>query len=910
MFRYLSATVALTLLPLLTHAAEVRIDAVNGAPRITVTPQADEGISVFQRFDDVWIVADKETRLTIAARPQSYQGSENLQVTNGKGIRLRFSQLPELGVGKQGNSFVVAQGAGAPDATLQTKDIDGGVLIARNGLANAARATSIDTRESYIALTRKNDGGEPQARVVNDVRLLRSLVGIAAVAEAGLPLSYQTNPQGFELKPMRTPLTTAVGRGARNVAPAIAERAVPRRRAMRAAPLAPVATPAVRPTFVPRGAGVDYSIAVSDILNRYGRSSSADAMSRMDAALAAIDGLRLRPALSADVLAELDDMIDRVVMPKALPEHTILTDYGDRSAADLSRIERRYLDRLLAAKTPDERDAATFELARIQFFLGRFPEVVGLTGTMQRGEGKFKNLPKNEAARLLLAAAQLHINRADEAAATLASLDRPSVERSLWEAALAGLQGKHEESVEKFPKNLEVASAYPRQTQQWLRYQYAHSLFALNKLEEALAEVDKLSVIDGRGYVLPMAQLLLGRIYEAMNEPAIAEQVYVNLSSHPNQVVANRALYHFLRLLHDRGELLGDAAIMRFENLRFMWRGDDVERDTLFLLGKMYLQENRMRDALTRLKYLNENFPEAPQIREATDMMTRAFSDVFIRGVQDETLDPLAVVALYYEFRELTPPGREGDQLINEVVRRLSALALYDRAIEMLEEQLAYRLKDADVRAEAGWHLARLYGLNSNPEKGIEALKTTATAAVIPTDIVNKRLYVMAELLLQQQKYEEAFKSLDKVPGKEAAQLRGTIALEMDKPADAIAALAPLYAEGMGTGTDWQADDIAGFTRYAMALAQQRNAAALGQLAERYRNGIIQHQLEPQMAFLLELAGSPQEVGRADSVNPWYRSYESMKQYNALEGRYQELQKNWDRVKRVDLDKLRAPRRR
>src|SRR5690606_36107604 len=98
-------------------------------------------------------------------------------------------------------------------------------------------------------------------------------------------------------------------------------------------------------------------------------------------------------------------------------------------------------------------------------------------------------------------------------------------------------------------------------------------------------------------------------------------------------------------------------------------------------------------------------------------------------------------------------------------------------------------------------------------------------------------------------------------------------------------------------------------TRYAMALAQQRHAAALGQLAERYRNGIIQHQLEPQMAFLLELAGSPQEVGRADSVNPWYRSYESMKQYNALEERYQELQKNWDRVKRVDLDKLRAPRR-
>lgn len=901
--RLLTATVASTLLPLLAQAAEVHIDVVNNAPQIRVTPETNEGVAIFQRFDDVWVLADKNTKLVLRNRPQGYGGAETLQVNGGSGLRLRFTQLPPLGVEKQEKAFVIGADKPAPLGKLQSQQTKDGVRIAKNGLSKIMRATSIDTRESYVAISRTDEGGENQPRVVNDVRLLGSLIGVAAVAETGVPLSYQTQPQGYELKPMRTPLTTAVAKGAQTVAPAFLDNlferlATTEKVAAKPAEKVQISQPLSRD---PR----DYSINVSDILNRYGRSTPRDAVSRMEAALAAVNGLSIRPTLSAETLNAVDDMVARVVVPKALPEHTVLIDYGDRGATELARIERRYLERMLQAKTPEERDAATFEMARIQFFLGRFPEVIGLTGTMQRdGQNPW---PQNDAARLLLAAAQMHVNRLDEAAKVLASLDMPSMERGVWEAALASLEHKPEQAVEKFAKTLEVTQFYPRQTQQWLRYQYAHSLFELNKLEEALAEVDKLSVIDSRGYVLPMAQLLLGRIYEAMDEPGVAEQIYVNLSSHPNQVVANRALYHFLRLLHTRGELLGDEAIMRFENLRYMWRGDDVERDTLFLLGKMYLEENRLREALVRLRYLNENFPDAPQIDEATKMMTRTFADIFIRGVQDESLDGLGMLALYYEFRELTPPGRDGDKLINEIVRRLTDIGLYDRAIKMLEEQLAFRIKDPDVRAEAGWHLAQLYWLNTQPEKGLEALRKTISNKAIPAETTQKRQVMMARLYLQQRAYDEAIKAVSGVDTPEAIQLRGEAYLELGQAADVVQTLAPLYStEG---GTEWQPEDVAGFTRYAMALAQLREAAKLADLNQRYQNGIIQHDMRPQMAFLLELADSPQDVGQEQSVNPWYRSYDAMKKYNALEERYNELQKNWDRIKRVDLDRLKLRRR-
>ena len=71
-------------------------------------------------------------------------------------------------------------------------------------------------------------------------------------------------------------------------------------------------------------------------------------------------------------------------------------------------------------------------------------------------------------------------------------------------------------------------------------------------------------------------------------------------------------------------------------------------------------------------------------------------------------MPPIDALSLFYDFRELTPVGRRGDEMIRKLADRLVSVDLLDQAAELLQHQVDNRLQGA-ARAQVAVRLAVIY---------------------------------------------------------------------------------------------------------------------------------------------------------------------------------------------------------
>src|SRR5260370_16351885 len=120
------------------------------------------------------------------------------------------------------------------------------------------------------------------------------------------------------------------------------------------------------------------------------------------------------------------------------------------------------------------------------------------------------------------------------------------------------------------------------------------------------------------------------------------------------------------------------------------------------------------------------NFPDHPEQAAIQQQLGDSFADIFI-GADAERVPPLKALALYDEFRELTPAGGKGDDIIRKLADRLVDIDLLDRAAELLDNQIRNRLKGRD-KARVGPRLALVHLLDRKPQAALEALDIAGTA--------------------------------------------------------------------------------------------------------------------------------------------------------------------------------------
>jgi len=180
----------------------------------------------------------------------------------------------------------------------------------------------------------------------------------------------------------------------------------------------------------------------------------------------------------------------------------------------------------------------------------------------------------------------------------------------------------------------------------------------------------------------------------------------------------------------DQKQIDPKDAVQKLEALRFLWRGDTFEFDLLNKLGHLYFDVAQPRKGLITLRQAATHFPDHPLAKQAADDMSNEFRKLYLGGGADR-LSPLTAVALYDEFRELTPPGADGDRMIAALADRLVKVDLLDRAGDLLERQVKTRLSGAD-KVAAGTRLAAVRLLDDKPDLALQALHDSEDPAATP----------------------------------------------------------------------------------------------------------------------------------------------------------------------------------
>ncbi len=232
-----------------------------------------------------------------------------------------------------------------------------------------------------------------------------------------------------------------------------------------------------------------------------------------------------------------------------------------------------------------------------------------------------------------------------------------------------------------------------------------------------------------RSTLQPSLNVLVGRLKEALGRNADALASYHAAALSFDRQAAAQGRLREIVLRYSIGDMAAKDAIDGLETLTTIWRGDDVEAEGLKLLAHLYTADNRYRDAFHVMRVGAAGASELRMTRQIQDEARMTFDSLFLGGKGD-AMPPIEALGLFYDYRDLTPIGRRGDEMIRRLADRLVAVDLLDQAAELLQHQVDNRLQGA-ARAQVATRLAVIYLMNRKPERAIATLQRDAHRGIV-----------------------------------------------------------------------------------------------------------------------------------------------------------------------------------
>jgi hypothetical protein len=257
-------------------------------------------------------------------------------------------------------------------------------------------------------------------------------------------------------------------------------------------------------------------------------------------------------------------------------------------------------------------------------------------------------------------------------------------------------------------------------------------------------------------------------------------------------------------------------AIETLERLALSWRGDDIEINTLRSLGGLYIEAKNQRRAFQVLKDAVVADEGSEFTRLFQDEMSRAFISYFL-GEQSSEKPALDTLALYYDFKEMTPIGRQGDEIIRRLSDRLVEVDLLEQAANLLEYQIDKRLRGAG-RSQVAARLAYVHLLNKSPEKAINVLQRTRQS-VLPEQLQKERNLLEARALSDLGRTALASELLKIVDGPESDRLMADTLWRAKRWQETGEHIEVMLADGWQTARPLTASERYDVLRGAIAFA-------------------------------------------------------------------------------------------
>jgi hypothetical protein len=478
-----------------------------------------------------------------------------------------------------------------------------------------------------------------------------------------------------------------------------------------------------------------------------------------------------------------------------------------------------------AAKRLQQRlDLARFYIAR-----DMYPEAKGVLDVVL-GEGH----PATEdvTASVLRAAAEVMMNRPD---AALKDLSNPAIgdqhDAPLWRALAYAGQGKWGLARDSFKRVEAAVATLPVELQRVALKSEMRAAIEVGDFAGAADELNDLETIGLPHELQPAVSVLVGRLSEGMgrNEDALA--AYRTAADSWDRPAAAQGRLREAALRYILGDLKRDDVVSELETLTTIWRSDETEVGALEIMARLYTEEGRYRDSFYVMRSAVAAHPDSDMTRRIQDAAATTFNRLFLAD-QGDALSAIDALALFYDFRELTPIGRRGDEMIRRLADRLVSVDLLDQATDLLQYQVDHRLQGA-ARAQVAIRLAVIYLMNRKADRALVTLRTSRTAD-LANEMRNQRLLLEARALSDLSRYDLALEVIANIEGRQTIRLRSDILWAARRWALSAEQIELYYGERW---KDWQPlneVERADILRAAIGYALGEDALSLGRLREKY----------------------------------------------------------------------------
>ena len=485
---------------------------------------------------------------------------------------------------------------------------------------------------------------------------------------------------------------------------------------------------------------------------------------------------------------------------------------------------------------------------------------------------------RDERLSIMRAAAEIGLGRGQSARAILAAPSlRLSSEASLWRSAAEAADGQTGPARVSLKRGEPALADLPPDLQ--ARFVGLDVTLALDAGDAATAaaEFDKLDVlpaVDG----VAQRDLTRARLAEGLGQTDRALAAYGMLAKRDGSAPGAEAELRSVELGLKAGKLAAPDAIGRLERLTTGWRGDWIEAQALSRLIQLYADAGRWRDAFSTLRVAVQAFPDADGTRSLQDTMQERFTDLFL-GAGAETLPKLDALALFYDFKEMSPGGKRGDELVRRLADKLVEVDLFDQAADLLGYQIDNRLQGA-ARAQVAARAALVDMMNGKPGKALEVLRKTRQAD-LPGSLMRTRLRLEARALADTGRVDLALEIAEGLEGPEASRLKADILWTARRWPEAGEALETAL------GTSWRAPGPldAGQRGDVMRAAIALSLAEDGLGVDRLRQKFAAKMADSPQASAFEVVTAPVEA-RGDAFREIARTVAASASFDAFMKEY------------------------
>lgn len=406
-----------------------------------------------------------------------------------------------------------------------------------------------------------------------------------------------------------------------------------------------------------------------------------------------------------------------------------------------------------------------------------------------------------------------------------------------WRSAVLGRLGDWQQAAKYLPDSVYMLTEYPPEIRTDLALILAEvALRAARPVKaEGLLRLVSKSLKGLKPHQKAELDYLDGQVARQNGETEKALRLWKPLADGEDPLFRAKAGLAMTRLMKEDGTLNHREAIDRLEALRYVWRGDELETQINYRLGEMYLEDGQYAKGLTIMREAAALSPETELGKMIASKMTDTYVDLFLSD-QYEHVSPLDALTVYEEFKELTPPGSEADEIVAALAEKMAENNLLGRAADLLKYQTEHRLSGLE-RQRTLVRLSAIYLLDGQDVSALEAIDDALKSAPKPTPEKRKEMLLLkARTLSGIDRTDEALDLLNAMDlDPRVNRLRADLAWHAENWQEAADALQDLlFDESISRIRPLKPEQAQLILNRAVALNLAQDRVGLANIRERY----------------------------------------------------------------------------